>query len=283
MIKRLIDSHIHFWQPDHLRYQWLASVPAINRPYEPADLARAAEGFPLVSIVFVQADCVAADGLGEVAWVSELAQAEPRIQGIVAFAPLEQGETAVNYLSQLRQYPLVKGVRRLLQDEPTAFATKPHFVRGVQALADFDLSFDICIRHHQLEAAIALVKQCPQVRFVLDHFGKPDIKAHLMEPWATNLAQLAALPNVCCKLSGLVTEADWQHWTAADLQPYIAHALAVFGPERLLFGGDWPVCELAADYGRWVQTAVTTLNHLNEAEMGRIFYENARAFYRLSL
>lgn len=283
MIEQLIDSHIHFWQPARLRYEWLASVPTINRPYEPADLARTAVGLPLEGIVFVQADCVAADGLREVAWVSELAQAEPRIQGIVAFALLERGETAVAYLSQLRQYPLVKGVRRLLQDEPAAFAIEPHFVRGVQTLADFDLSFDICIRHHQLEAAIALVKQCPQVRFVLDHLGKPDIKTHRMEPWATNLSQLAAYPNVCCKLSGLVTEADWQHWTPADLQPYIDHALAVFGPERLLFGGDWPVCELATDYARWVQTAVTALNHLNETEMDRIFYENARAFYRLSL
>jgi L-fuconolactonase len=176
---------------------------------------------------------------------------------------------------------MVKGVRRLLQDEPAAFVVEPNFVRGVQSLADFDLSFDICIRHHQLEATIELVKQCPQVRFVLDHFGKPDIKAHLMEPWTTNLAQLAALPNVCCKLSGLVTEADWQHWTAADLQPYIDHALAVFGPERLLFGGDWPVSELAADYGRWVQTAVAALDNLNETEKDRIFYTNARDFYRL--
>ncbi len=283
MIKRLIDSHIHFWQPAHLRYEWLESVPTINRPYEPADLAKAAEGLPLVGIVFVQADCVAADGLHEVAWVSELAQAEPRIQGIVAFAPLEQGETAVTHLSQLRQYPLVKGVRRLLQDEPATFATTPDFVRGVQMLADYDLSFDLCIRHHQLEAVIALVEQSPQVRFVLDHLGKPGIKGRLMEPWATQLAQLAAYPNVSCKLSGLVTEAGWQHWTAADLQPYIDHALAVFGPERLLFGGDWPVSELATEYGRWVHTAVTALNHLNEAEKDHIFYANAKTFYRLDL
>lgn len=281
MIKRLIDSHVHFWQPAHLRYEWLASVPAINQPYEPADLAQVAAELPLEGIVFVQADCVAADGLREVAWVSELAQAEPRIQGIVAFAALEQGETAVPYLTQLRQYPLVKGVRRLLQDEPADFASEPHFVRGVQTLADFDLSFDICIRHHQLEAAIELVQQCPQVRFVLDHLGKPDIKTHQVEPWATPLAHLAALPNVCCKLSGLVTEADWQQWTPADLQPYIDHALAVFGPERLLFGGDWPVSELATTYAQWVQTAVTALNYLNDTERDRIFYANAREFYRL--
>jgi len=281
MLKRLIDSHVHFWQPSRLRYSWLATVPAINRPYEPADLAQAAEGLSLAGIVFVQADCVAADGLAEVAWVSELAPAEPHLQGIVAFAPLEHGEAVAAYLAQLRQNALVKGVRRLLQDEPTTLATEPSFVRGVQMLADFDFTFDLCIRHHQLEAAIALVKQCPRVHFVLDHLGKPDIKAQLLEPWASQLAQLAAWPNVSCKLSGLVTEADWQNWTAADLQPYIAHALDTFGPERLMFGSDWPVATLATDYARWLQTAVTALHALNEAEKDRIFYGNARDFYRL--
>lgn len=282
MVKRFLDSHVHFWQPAQLHYEWLAALPAINRPYEPADLHQAAEGLPLEGIVFVQADCRPADGLREVAWVSELACNEPLIQGIVAFAPLEEGDAAAAYLSQLRHNPLVKGVRRLIQDEPAAFVTTPHFVRGVQLLADFDLPFDLCIRHHQLETIIALVDQCPQVRFVLDHLGKPDIKVPCLEPWATQLGQLAERPNVSCKLSGLVTEADWQQWTAADLQPYIAHALAVFGPERLMFGSDWPVMTLAADYGRWLATAEAAVSHLSHAETDRLFYANAQAFYGLT-
>lgn len=282
MLKRLIDAHIHFWQPAYPGYEWLEELPAINRPYEPADLALAAEGLPLEGIVFVQADGVDDDGMREVAWVSELAQAEPRIRAIVAYAPLERPAAAAACLTRLQQNPLVKGVRRLIQGEAAAFASEPDFVRGVQLLAEFDLTFDICIRHHQMEATIALVQQCPDVRFVLDHFGKPDIKAHLMEPWATHLSQLAELPNVACKLSGLVTEADWQGWTAADLQPYIDHVLAVFGPERLMFGGDWPVSELASDYRRWVGTAEAAVSHLNEWEKDRIFYGNAREFYRLT-
>ncbi|MCI0648791.1 MAG: amidohydrolase, partial [Chloroflexi bacterium] len=169
MIRRLIDSHIHFWQPELLRYEWLAGLPALNRPYLPADLAQAAAAVPLEKLVFVQADCVPADGLREVAWVSGLAEAEPRIQGIVAFAPLEQ-EGAAGYLAQLGRYPLVKGVRRLIQDESPLFAARPDFVRGVQQVADFgadfDFSFDICIRHNQLAAVIELVRQCPAVRFV---------------------------------------------------------------------------------------------------------------------
>jgi L-fuconolactonase len=280
MIRRIVDSHIHFWQPQLLRYEWLAELPRINRPYLPADLARAATAVPLEKIVFVQADCVPADGLREVAWVSELATAEPRIQAIVAFAPLEQ-EDCASYLAQLRQYPLVKGVRRLIQGESLAFASQPDFVRGLQTVADFDYTFDICIRHEQLEAVVEMVRLCPKVRFVLDHFGKPAIRAGILEPWATHLRQLADLPNVCCKLSGLVTEAEWQTWTPADLQPYVDHALAVFGPERLMFGGDWPVSELATDYARWLQAAETAVSHLTEAEKDRLFYANANAFYWL--
>ena len=280
MIKRLTDSHIHFWQPDILRYEWLAGLPFINRPYTPADLVRAAGDAPLQKIVFVQADCIAADGLNEVAWVSELAAAEPRIQGIVAFAPLEEVEAA-DYLAQLGRYPLVKGVRRLIQSESLSFASSPDFVRGVQKLADFNYTFDICIRHEQLSAAIELVSRCLAVRFVLDHLGKPALKDRVLEPWAADLRRLADLPNVWCKLSGLVTEADWQGWTAADLQPYIDRALAAFGPERLMFGGDWPVSELAAAYGRWLQTAESAVHHLTEGERDGIFYANAVDFYGL--
>jgi L-fuconolactonase len=280
MVKRMIDSHIHFWQPQTLRYEWLATLPAINGPYLPEDLAQTAATLPLEKIVFVQANCIETDGLREVAWVSELAAAEPRIRGIVAFAPLEESNTAA-YLAELRHYPLVKGVRRLIQDESLAFATQPDFVRGVQQLAGFDYTFDICIRHEQLEAVTQMVRQCPEVRFVLDHFGKPAIKAHLMEPWTTHLGRLAENPNVWCKLSGLVTEADWKSWTRADLHPYIDHALTVFGPERLLFGGDWPVSELATTYGQWVGTAEAAIRHLSAAEKDAIFYTNANAFYGL--
>jgi L-fuconolactonase len=280
MIARLVDSHIHFWDPRVLHYDWLSELPALNRAFTPAELAKAADDVPLQKIVFVQADCAAADAMNEVKWVTQLAASEPRIQGIVAFAALDQAN-ARDVLTMLRHNPLVKGVRRLIQSEADDFAARADFVHGVQALAAFDLSFDICIRHDQLEAVIDMVHQCPDNRFVLDHFGKPPIKAGLIEPWAANLTKLAAFPNVSCKLSGLVTEADHERWTPADLQPYIDHALAVFGPERMMFGGDWPVSELATDYTRWVTTAQAVVAHLSEAEQDRIFYTNASEFYRL--
>ena len=280
-MRALVDSHIHFWDPDHLHYTWLAEVPAINRPYTPAVLSEAAEGLNLERIVFVQADCVPEEGLEEVRWVSNLAAGDARIQGIVAFAPLQQGEAASTYLAELTRFRLVKGVRRLIQSEALGFSIQPDFIAGVQQLPDFGFSFDLCIMHHQLPDVLMLVEQCPDVSFVLDHFGKPAIKEAIIEPWASHIRSLAAFPNVMCKLSGLVTEAHHETWTPADLQPYIEHILDVFGPNRLMFGGDWPVSELASSYSRWVETAQAALAHLSEHDQEKIFYQNALDFYRL--
>ena len=281
MITRLVDSHVHFWQPDKLHYAWLADLSLLNRPFGPADLAAEADGLPLEGIVFVQADCAAEDSMREVEWVSALAAADPRVQGIVAFAPLEQSRVS-HYLGDLRANPLVKGVRRLIQSERVDFAAQPEFVRGVRLLAEYGLSFDICIRHEQLPAVIALAGECPEVRFVLDHAGKPRIRDHLIEPWATNIRRLAEFPNVACKLSGLVTEADVATWTPTDLQPYIDIVLEAFGPERVMFGGDWPVVKLAAEYSRWAAAAEVALSGLTDTELDKLFYTNACRFYHLS-
>jgi L-fuconolactonase len=282
MKQALIDSHIHFWDPDHLQYDWLAGAPLLNRAFLPSDLAKQAAQVDLQQIVFVQGDCIPEHGLREVAWVTSLAQAEPRIQALVAFAPLELGEAAAEHLQALTAYPLVKGVRRLIQSEDAGFCVRPDFVKGVQLLAGFGYSFDICIRHPQLAEAIELVKQCPEVSFVLDHLGKPAIKAHLLDPWREEIKRLASCPNVFCKISGAVTEADLQHWTPADLQPYIDHALEVFGLERVMYGGDWPVSLLATTYQIWLETLDAATVGLSAAEKDRLFYQNAASFYGLT-
>jgi len=277
----IVDSHIHFWDPGQLNYLWLQEVPALNRAFLPAQLAQAATAVTLQKIVFVQADCVPEDGLAEVAWVSQLAQTEPRLQGIVAFAPLEDREASAAHLEKLQAFPLVKGVRRLIQAEAPGFASQPGFIHGVQQLAQFGFSFDICIVHTQMSEAIELVGQCPEVAFVLDHFGKPAIAGKRLEPWSTHIRTLAQFPHVWCKLSGLVTEADHQNWTVGDLRPYLEIVLDAFGPQRLMFGGDWPVSELATSYQRWVETADALLAGLPKADRRRVFFENAQTFYRL--
>ena len=151
----------------------------------------------------------------------------------------------------------------------------------MQQLPKFDYSFDICIVHHQLGDVLQLVAQCPDVQFVLDHSGKPGIKAGLLEPWKSQISQLAAFPNVWCKLSGLVTEADLQNWTAEDLQPYIDHVIAAFGIDRVMYGGDWPVSLLAITYQGWVETLAAAVSNLPATDKDKLFAQNAARFYRL--
>jgi len=281
----VVDSHIHFWDPARIAYPWHSGAPAIARPHLPADLMAEARANPDVEIdiqgiVFVEADCRADQRLDEAAWVAELAAQEPRIQAIVASAALEEGPDAVRLqLDALTRLPLVRGIRRLIQSEAPGFCTQPAFVEAVQSLTDYGLRFDICIRHYQMEDAIRLVEQCPDVSFVLDHFGKPAVKEGLFEPWATHLQALASFPNVQCKLSGLATEADHDNWTREQLRPYIDHAIAAFGIDRVFYGGDWPVAKLAIAYTTWIATLDWATAHLGEEAQQRIFSTNARRFY----
>jgi L-fuconolactonase len=277
----IIDSHVHFWDPAHLRYDWLAGSAILNQVYRPERLPAQGDGWRLEKLVFVQADCAADQGHAEVEWVAALAAQHPVVSGIVAFAPLEHGERARPQLDWLVQQPLVKGVRRLIQAEGPGFAVQPDFVRGVALLAEYGLSFDLCLRNDQLREAIDLARQCPAVAFVLDHIGNPDIQAGRRDPWREDVAGLAALPNMKCKVSGVVTRADHEHWKPADLRPYIEYVLDVFGPERVMFGSDWPVMTLAARYQQWVDALQATTAALPEASRRKLFSENARAFYRL--
>lgn len=280
---RVIDSHVHFWDPQHLRYAWLDDWPTLNHPCLTEHLpARGAE-WQMEGLIFVQADCAAEQSLPEVEWVTSLAEAEGRIKGLVAFAPLELGEAARPTLEALKRVPLVKGIRRLIQAEPVGFSVQPGFVRGVQLLADFDFTFDLCPRHYHLRDVIELVRRCPQVRFVLDHCGKPDVKNRQLAPWQHNLTELARLPNVMCKLSGLVTEADWAGWRPADLRPFLDHVLEAFGVERVMFGSDWPVVTLAASHARWVEVALEATASFSVAELEKLFFQNSVKFYNLGL
>lgn len=277
---KLIDSHMHLWNPDLLTYSWLSDIPPLNRPFLPSDFRTAITSFEVESAVFVQADCLPQQGIEEVKWVSQIAADVP-VSGIVAFAPLEHGDAARPTLQALTAYPLVKGIRRLIQSEPAGFSTQPDFIKGVQALVDYGFSFDLCIRHHQLPDVIKLVAQCPQVSFVLDHIGKPDIAHGEIDRWREDIQALAQYPNVSCKLSGMVTEANHANWTPDNLHPYVEHVLNTFITQRIMFGSDWPVCTLAAAYQRWLETVQQFVSHLSADDQRHIFYKNAQNFYRL--
>ena len=278
----IVDTHLHIWDLGRLRYPWLAGVPMLNKNHLIDDYRRACGPVSVAKMVFLQCECDPAQFQQEADWVTEVARTDPRIRGIVAWAPLEKGDAAEPALSRLADNPLVKGIRRLIQSEADdAFCVRPDFVRGVRLLPRHGFSFDLCIFHRQLANAIKLVRQCPNVSFILDHIAKPDIKAGLLDPWRAELRELAQMKNVACKVSGLVTEADFARWTPADLRPYIDHVVDCFGFDRVIFGGDWPVSTQATDYPRWVATLDDALRGCSPDELHKFYVRNAEAFYRV--
>ena len=278
----IVDSHCHFWDPARFHYAWNHDLPALDRPFLPANLAADSATTEVKKIIFVECDCAPAQSLAEVDWVSGLAKSEPRLRGIVARAPLERGKAVRSDLEELASRRLVKGIRRNLQSErEVEFGLQPQFILGVQLLAEFDFTFDLCIRHEQMRSAAEMVKRIPEVTFVLDHFGKPDVRGKKREPWDKDLKALAALPNVVCKISGLTTEADWDHWRPEDLKFYFDHALECFGFKRLLIGSDWPMATLATSYQRWIETVQQLFSSAAEADQFQLFQTNAERIYRV--
>lgn len=275
---RVIDSHVHFWDRSRFRYEWLEGAgDPLESDFVPADLvASAPEG---AGMVFVQADCRADQAVAEARWVSELADGGAPVLAIVAHAPLETDSRA--QLAELATIPRVSGVRRLLQDEAPGFALQPEFVAGVRQLADFSFSMDLCIRAHQLTEVTELVRRCPDVAFVLDHLGKPAIGSEGLGGWEQDIAALAALPNVHCKLSGLLGEAPPDMRTAAALAPWLASALNAFGAERCMFGSDWPVVTAFGDYAQWVAVVDAAVAGASVTEHADVCGGTARRFYRV--
>jgi L-fuconolactonase len=177
---------------------------------------------------------------------------------------------------------VARGIRRLIQNQSDPdFCIQPKFIEGLKLLPKYDLVFDICIFHHHLPNAIKMVRQCPEVRFVLDHIAKPAIKAGISDPWRQHMKELAALPNVTCKISGVSTEADHQNWTREQLKPYIAHAIDAFGFERCMYGGDWHVLELAGTYPQWVEVVDWVIEGATSEEKRKLYRDTATRVYRL--
>lgn len=277
----IVDTHVHLWDPAHLRYPWLGDSEILNTPHLPADFRKACGPVSVERIVFVQCECVPEQCVDEATWVSSLSRQDARIQGIVAQASLESGDAIRPTLEALAANPQVKGIRRLLQPESVDFCLQPDFIRGVHLLPTYGLSFDICIFHRHLANILKLVQQCPEVSFILDHIGKPDIKGQVFEPWKAELKTLAAFPNVWVKMSGLITEADLEHWKKEDLKPYIDHVVNCFGVNRVMYGGDWPVSRLAGDYPDWVEALDWAIQDLPDVDKRKLYRDNAIAFYRL--
>lgn len=279
----IIDAHVHLWNPARFRMPWLDENALLNKPYLLPEYRQHTQGIDIEGIVYLEVDVAPAYGLLEAQWIASMAKTDSLLKGIVAWAPVEDGECVRTYLDALvAAGPVIKGVRRILQSEAVAdYCLRPGFIKGVQLLAEYGLSFDICIYHHQLRSVTQLVECCPDINFMLDHIAKPVIASHNLDPWREEIEALAEHPNVMCKVSGMVTEADVDNWTSDDLAPYLEHVLTVFGEDRVAFGGDWPVVLNASSYARWVQTLDDLTAHLSEDARRKLWAENARRFYRL--
>jgi len=268
----IVDAHVHFWDPSVLRYPWLEGLPSLDRPFLPAAYTSATSGIPIESMMLVEANCLPHQTLGEADFFEEAAGLDSRVAGIVAFASLTTPAELDVTLDALAARPLVKGIRHNIQGEAAGFCTRPSFVDGVRKVGARGLTFDLCATHDRLRDVVELVRLCPDTRFVLDHCGKPAIRDRRLDPWRTDIADLAECANVWCKLSGLVTEASPTEWREADLVPYASHVVERFGTERVMYGSDWPVLTLTADYAAWFRFTEWLTNGWSDAEQ--------RAFYR---
>ena len=203
---------------------------------------------------------------------------QQQIRGVVGWLDLRSDRLDAD-LEEFAANPLLRGLRHVVQDEPDDFMLRPEFVRGVGKLRRFGLTYDILVFARQLPQACELARRLPDQPFVLDHLGKPPIATGKLQPWANGIRKLAAAPNVCCKLSGLVTEADWQAWKPADFQPYLDVAIETFGPRRLMIGSDWPLCTLAASYQKAMEIVTEYIARLSADEQAGILGRNAARFY----
>ncbi|HVO03177.1 MAG TPA: amidohydrolase family protein [Candidatus Cybelea sp.] len=278
----IVDAHVHLADPKRFSYAWTKNAPSLNRTVRPADLMKAAAPVKIETLVFVEVDVDMPQHVAEAEWIDGLAEADPRIGGMVAALPLERGRDAKPELDRLLKLKRLRGIRRLIQNQADPdFCIKPGFIEGLRLLAPHDLVFDICIFHHHLPNAIKMVRRCPEVRFVLDHIGKPAIKAGIADPWRQHMKELSSLPNVTCKISGVSTEADHKNWTREQLKPYILHAIECFGFERVLYGGDWHVLELAGTYPQWIEVLDWVIEGASAEEKRKLYRENAIRIYRL--
>jgi L-fuconolactonase len=273
-----IDAHQHFWRYQAEEYAWIGEdKQGLQRDFGPVDLRPLLDQTGFDACVAVQAR----QSIDETRALIAHADAHPFIVGVVGWVDLAS-DAAHAQLAEWAPHPKLVGVRHIVQDEPDdRFLLGAAFGRGVALLEAFDLAYDILIYPKHLPVATEFVSRFPRQRFVLDHLAKPDIRHGRIRDWARDLGRLAAQPNVCAKISGLVTEADWKAWRADDLRRYIEVAWQCFGPDRLMVGSDWPVCTLAGDYARTMRVVRDFLETKPPAEQAMVLGGTAERFWKL--
>ncbi len=273
----IIDSHQHFWKYNPLVHDWInEEMAVIRKDFLPADLHPILQENNVSACIAVQAD----QSEKETDFLIQLAEQYPYIKGVVGWIDL-RNKNVKDRLLHYQQTTIVKGFRHILQGEEPSFMLQRDFVNGISALHEFGFTYDMLIFPNHLPTAIELVKRNPQQSFVIDHMAKPFIKDGLLNEWRKNISLIAQFPNVHCKVSGLVTEANWQHWEKEDFTPYLDTIVESFGVNRLLYGSDWPVCLVAATYRKTMGLLLDYFSSFSIEEKEFIFGKNAIRFYQL--
>ncbi len=273
-----IDAHHHFWQIGRYDYVWMGpQLGVLQKDYLPQDLQPLLERHRIDRTILVQT----ISSIDETRWFLGLAEQHPFIAGVVGWVDLTDPGVA-DVLDELRQHPKLVGIRHQVHDEPDLnWLLRADVWRGLAELAYRSIPYDLLIRPQHLPASLAVAREFPDLSLIIDHVAKPRIAEDVYDDWAEGMARLAQFPNVACKLSGMITEADWQHWTPDDLRPCIDHVIGHFGTRRVMFGSDWPVCLLAGSYSQVIEALKTNVAGWSEAEQQDIFGNNASRWYQL--
>jgi len=276
----MMDAHHHLWKYSPGEYGWMDdSMTILKRDYLPAELEQEIRRAGITGTIAVQArQC-----MEETRWLLEQSDKHSFIKGVVGWFDLCSPELE-SALEEFAPHPGLVGVRHVIQDEPDdRFMLRTDFMKGIGQLERYDLVYDLLLFPRHLNNAVKLVEAFPRQRFVLDHMGKPQIKAGIMEPWRSEIQKMALLPNVWCKLSGMVTEADLKKWNYNDLSPYMEVVLNAFGPDRIMMGSDWPVCRLAGEYSQVVGVVTNFIQSMDKQDQVKILYQNAVDCYQINL
>ena len=277
---KIVDTHQHLYDDTMFPYPWLKDYPTLRGSYRMQDYFEATRGLTIYKSVFLECDVDERFEVQEAQHILSLADQDNPLEGVVAGGRPEKPGFKT-HLEQIVGNPKLKGIRRVLHTEPDDLARSRTFVENIRLLEQYGLSFDLCALPRQLPVVTELVRECSGVSFILDHCGIPQVKEKVLHPWAEYIEEISRLPNVVCKVSGLVAYADPQNWTPDDLRPYVEHVIKCFGWDRVIFGSDWPVCTLSSTYKRWADTLMYLTKDAGEGNQRKLFQENAERVYRL--
>lgn len=281
---KVVDSHQHLWDLSRFNLPWTAGSPKLARNFSLADYREATAGIPIVKSVYLEVDVEPSQQQAEADWIAGVCREGNSRVAAAVISGRPASENFGKYAAQFKGHPSIRGVRQVLHgpSTPRGYCLQKPFVAGIQRLGELGLSFDLCMRAAELPDAGQLIDACPDTRFILDHCGNADIRSQDLTAWRRDIADVAKRKNVVVKVSGIIANATPGKWSIDDLAPVVNHTLDVFGPDRVMFGGDWPVCNLGASYRQWYDALRSIVGERSASEQQRLFHDNAVRHYRLA-